>query len=70
MAYNDYMHSRSFYNVGSEVIGQYGKVWEAVVEYAKSVDGPKLIGMPESVKKPGRKRNKPIINWTVWRFLS
>ncbi|EGL83079.1 5'-Nucleotidase domain-containing protein [Caldalkalibacillus thermarum TA2.A1] len=58
VAYNDYMHSRSFYNVGSEVIGQYGKVWEAVVEYVKSVDGP--IDYEEGLRITIKQEHEPV----------
>ncbi|GAE33718.1 5'-nucleotidase C-terminal domain-containing protein [Halalkalibacter akibai] len=41
VAYNDYMHGAGFYNLGSELVGSnYGKVWEAIVDYVKVQEGP------------------------------
>lgn len=40
VAYNDYMHGTTFYNLGSETIsGDFGPVWVAVVEYVRNHDG-------------------------------
>lgn len=36
VAYNDYMHGRSFYNLGNDVIdGDFGRVYEATIEYVR-----------------------------------
>ncbi|MDZ5472021.1 5'-nucleotidase C-terminal domain-containing protein [Bacillus sp. 31A1R] len=42
VAYNDYMHGRAFYSLGTEVVAasNYGKVWESIVEYVKNHNGP------------------------------
>ncbi|MDX5474857.1 MAG: 5'-nucleotidase C-terminal domain-containing protein [Bacillaceae bacterium] len=41
VAYNDFMHGRGFYNLGSELVGEnHGKVWEAVVSYVTEHEGP------------------------------
>ncbi|WP_017470928.1 5'-nucleotidase C-terminal domain-containing protein [Amphibacillus jilinensis] len=41
VAYNDYMHGSNFYNLGAEtVVGEYPLVWQTVVDYIKSHDGP------------------------------
>ncbi|CAG9620803.1 5'-nucleotidase C-terminal domain-containing protein [Sutcliffiella rhizosphaerae] len=41
VAYNDYMHGRAFYNLGSELIGSgYGKVWESIVGYVADQEAP------------------------------
>ncbi|WP_339213438.1 5'-nucleotidase C-terminal domain-containing protein [Ornithinibacillus sp. FSL M8-0202] len=40
VAYNDYMHGSSFYNLGDETVGEYEEVWKAVVDYVSNHDGP------------------------------
>ncbi len=40
VAYNDYMHGSSFYNLGEETLeGDYAEVWKAVVEYVSNYEG-------------------------------
>ncbi|MBM7539844.1 5'-nucleotidase C-terminal domain-containing protein [Amphibacillus cookii] len=41
VAYNDYMHGSNFYNLGAEtVVGEYPLVWQSIVDYIRSYDGP------------------------------
>lgn len=35
VAYNDFMHGRAFYNLGSETLGTHALVWEAIVEFIR-----------------------------------
>ncbi|PAE94062.1 5'-nucleotidase C-terminal domain-containing protein [Shouchella clausii] len=40
VAYNDYMHASTFYNLGTAIDNSYGPVWQAVVDYVSTQTEP------------------------------